>query len=1153
MTIGWTIPAATLARQREASDPANSAWVRANAGSGKTHVLAHRVIRLLMNGVDPSRILCLTFTKAAAANMSMRVFSILSKWTAMDDQALSNTLREMGVSGAVGMDHARQLFASAVETPGGLKIQTIHAFCERILHLFPFEANVPAKFEALDDERQSLLMAEARSAMLQAAGAAPASQLAHALERVAAEASGMEFEALLEEATRKRSLLRETIIHHGDRFHCHLAAEIGVSPGETTETIESEILQRGIPASRWEEILSTLNASTSMDRNLAQRFLKAKAETDPAGKIEAYLDVFLTKDDYKIRGGQTPKLVTNAIRADVRDDLEREAKRLERLVEKRRSTQTLERSAALLIVCDEVLNIYSRLKHARGYLDFEDLIERANALLSRSEAAWVLYKLDAGIDHILVDEAQDTSPQQWKILNALADEFFAGAGARAAHRTFFAVGDEKQSIFSFQGAQPKEFGSNAKTFGERIRNAQREFADVELKTSFRSSPVILSAVDEVFSAPENFAGLSASDAVRPVHEVIKTSLPGLVEIWDPIGPQPYAEPEGWLMPVDEVSEHAPENVLARRIAQKIAMLLHPDSLEAVHDDRGRQRPVRAGDIMVLVRRRNALFESVIRALKVAGVAVAGADRLKLIDHIAVMDLVAAGRAALLPQDDFTLACVLKSPLFGFDDDDLLALAPNRPSTLLGQLRDARNPVYAAAYERIISWGEYARLLGPFRFYAEILNAQGGRQRMLARLGAEAGDAIDEFLRLALHLEKSEPASLTGFLRRMEHADIEIKRDLETAGDSVRVMTIHASKGLESKIVFLPDTCATSATGRFDPKIVEIGRDKLPVWKRGRRDDPIAVQQAIATFRQDQGAEYRRLLYVAMTRAEERLYIAGHHGANGPAEGSWHRMIEATIRRQAKPFLAPWGEGHVWRLGEPALLAAPQAAAAAAQRGELPDWLRRPARREPLPPAPIRPSSALAAADQYESTGDDPTGDDPPADERSLALLAGMLCHALLQYLPDIAPTRRAEAAERYLTRQGRALPEARRRDIARQVLAVLSDPRLACLFGPDSQAEVAVAGRISRPGGGEIEISGRIDRLGRAGDTILIADFKTADAPASETTPRTYLAQMALYRAALAPLFPGQRIRPLIVWTGGPTIVELDHGALDRALAESLT
>ncbi len=1139
----WPIPAKTAADQLKASSPASSAWVHANAGSGKTHVLAQRVVRLLLAGAEPSKILCLTFTKAAAANMSMRVFSILSKWTEYDDIRLREEIRAFGGSGDIKLEDARRLFARAVETPGGLKIQTIHAFCERILHLFPFEANVPSRFEAVDDERQALLMDEAREYALMTAINSPESPLGQAVRLVALEASGKTFGGLLKSALNIRATVRAAADLQSERFERELAVRMGLGPNDSLESITREILTGGISTRRWSDIVEALELSGGNDAKVAARYRLSHSAADEESRLSSYLDIFLTGKGEARQG----RLVKKSIDESIAADIEEEKVRTLALLEKIKSARIVRRSAALQKICDEILSGYARLKQAQNLLDFDDLIERMLNLFTRSDAGWVLYKLDAGIDHILVDEAQDTSPQQWRILKKLADEFFSGESARTKARTFFAVGDEKQSIFSFQGAAPREFAGNARLFGKQVVDAKMSFENVKLQHSFRSSQIILDAVDKVFSLAENYKGLSIDDEKRTVHVAWKVGLQGLVEIWDFVSPLEKPVPENWRMPVDALSENAPASILARQIALRIRTMLDPDSREAVHDSNGIPRSVRAGDILILVRRRNAFFDAVIRELKVAGVPVAGADRLKLMEHIAVMDLVAAGRAALLPEDELTLACVLKSPFFGFDDDDLLRLAPNRTGNLFVELGQSKVSKDREAFARITAWGVAARDFGPFNFYAQLLGAEGGRRAILARLGSEAGDAIDEFLRLALQWEHDEAASLTAFLHRMQGASLEIKRDMEAAGESVRVMTVHAAKGLEAKIVFMPDT-ASKPAGQNDPRLIKFPAGQeidLPVWRSRAVENPEAVKLVMDQLKADQEDEYRRLLYVAMTRAEERLYICGYLGARDAPEGCWYKMVAASLGPDLESVPGHPDGGNVWRMGGVDLLAQPVSNSKLASASEDCPWLFTAVTAEFAPQPPLRPSHVLAAADQM-----DPSGGDSVTLARNLALLEGNLLHALLQYLPAVATDKHESAAAHFLEKRAEGLPDERRRDLVRQALRVITDPLLEPVFGPQGRAEVTIAGRIPRRSGGHVEIAGRIDRLSETGADVLIVDFKSGRPGRDGKIPPHYMTQMALYRAALAPLFPEKQIRALIVWTSGPDVVELSEASLEAAVLE---
>lgn len=1129
----------TLEKQHRASDPASSVWVSANAGSGKTHVLTQRVVRLLLDGVPPSKILCLTFTKAAAANMAERVFGQLAQWTRLSDKELHGSILETGAPepGRAGLVAARKLFARTVETPGGLKIQTIHAFCEKLLHYFPFEANVPSRFEVADERREAELLSRARRDLL-AEAAAEAGTLGAALARVTEDCGAEAFENLIREALTHRARVRAAGL---DDPGPALRATLGFAEGRTEEVVTREMIEGGPSPERLAEIVSFLESGTKTDTERAARLRGLSASgAAPDEALAVCLSAFFTDGG---EGTPAVRLLTNGLakaRPDIVEELLREQARLDTLREERKVAAAFERTQALVTLVGAVLALYEAMKARRGVLDFDDLIERTSVLLERSDAAWVLYKLDAGIDHVLVDEAQDTSEAQWRILDRLTEDFATRTARRRGPRTFFAVGDEKQSIFSFQGAAPHMFAEMRRHFEKRFTVGAAPFAKVELTQSFRSVPGVLATVDSIFAPPAHQKGLVADD-IWMRHEALKEGIPGLVEIWPPVGADKSEPRSDWRLPLDFLDETDPPSLVARRVATKITQLLAETSPDLVHEAETRSaRRIRAGDIMVLVRTRGPFFEAVIRALKAAGVPVAGADRLVLARHIAVMDLVAAGRAALLPDDDLTLAALLKSPLIGLDDEDLLAIAPDRPGSLREALAASETPRHRRASEQLERWRERAAL-GPFAFYARLLGEDGGRRALEGRLGPEACDAIDEFLALALAQDGEVAPSLQAFLAEVETMDGSIKRDMETGADCVRVMTVHAAKGLEAKVVFLPDTCSVPSA-RFDPRIFTLGADGPIVWSPGKKADTSAIAAARQKARQAAEEEYRRLLYVALTRAEERVYIAGFYGAKEPGNVSWSAMIADTLAGMAGMEKVPafWNPqetisrfvsdaGSLPASVEPAREAVPPGAGR-----EIPPWLFEPAAPEPARPVPLRPSRVL-----------DPNVARSAA--RAAALQAGLLAHRLLQILPGLAPETRREAAYGFLAGQGEVFSEAERRNLIEAVLRVIALPELADLFGSGSRAEVAVAGRALLTSGVRIPVNGRVDRIAVTETSVLVADFKAGVQP--ETVPAAHLVQMALYRAALAPLWPDKCLRVLLIWTAGPSVTWLDDLALDQALA----
>ena len=1136
MSRPLAVPESLRLRQTQASNPRTSAWVSANAGSGKTHVLTQRVLRLLLDGTPPAQILCLAYTKAAAANMADRIFSRLARWASLADKALEQAIVDCGADAPdrAKLIFARQLFARTIETPGGLKIQTLHAVAERLLRLFPFEANVPAHFKVLDERESQRLLVEARDAAFVELGAS--SETAGALDLVARETGAATFDELLSEALGRA----EVFASHNDApaYAAALRTPLGLGPEATVASIEGEMLSGDLGRMRRERWAQALELGTKQDHRIAAHLLAANEDSARQARVQALLKaLFKDEGEGDPHGGEKGQLTTRGLRERspaLEEDLRREQGRLLPLRERRRAALTLDRSAALFVVARAILTGFSRMKAERGVLDFNDQIERALALVTQSSPAWVLHKLDYGLDHLLLDEAQDASQPQWGILAALSAEFFAGAGARPRNRTVFAVGDEKQSIFAFQGAAPQMFAEMKGEFAKRHRDGGRPFAEVPLTMSFRSSQTILGAVDMTFQAELAWRGVATAGEPPPSHQAIRRHLRGVVELWRPIPPCPGAGPEDWSMPLDPPAQDDPPVILARRIAEVIKGWLTPASRERVTDpESGETRRIRESDVMILVRTRNAFFEAMIRALKAADVKAAGADRLKLKEHIAVIDLIAIGRAALLPDDDLTLASALKSPLMGFDDDALMKIAARRSGSLAEALMRAKGDGAQEAARRLVEWRARAKALTPFAFYATLLGQDGGRRALIARLGPEAADPIDEFLTLALAHEQREAPSLNNFLAQVESADVEIKRDMEVETEGVRVLTVHASKGLEAPIVFLPDSCG-GPDSRHEPKLLSLppsrpGDPPVLAWARKSAEDADAVADARARARETQAGEHRRLLYVAMTRAAQRLIVAGYETSRRRPSDCWWDLIQAGLAEKLVEAPAPFPEGGtIQRFGEGLRADGEGEAAPAHVPGSVPGWLLAAAALEASAP-PLNPSRATGGG-----------GGDP---ERALE---GRLAHSLLEMLPNIPHERRPGAAAAYLEAWGGALPESVRAALASRIVKAIGTEELSFLFGSASRGEVPLAGLLRRPGRPDLPYSGRLDRLAATGEGVFIVDFKLGEKP--DRPASSHIAQLALYRAALQAVYRDATIRAGLVYLDGPTLAPLSGDQLDAAL-----
>ena len=1156
-SLRTNVPDAVHDAQAKASHPATSAFVAANAGSGKTYVLVNRVIRLLLHGTPPEKILCITFTKAAAANMAEKVFERLGRWVTLPNDQLDREILAAGEGkpSAQTRSRARELFASALETPGGLKVQTIHALCTRLLQQFPFEAKVPAHFSVLDDRDQHEMMERANLAVLMDAARAPESAEGRALDFAMATAADVTFKDVVREAC----LSRQHFMAWADRADsidaamAQVALAIGVSIHDRREDVEYEIVNGPhFPRSEWIAVADVLVTGGKTDASQAECLREAAGKTG-RDQIDTYLAFFVTGAGTARKSLLTKPLVKE--HPDLATRLDLEQARVLQVSEKLRAVIQRDRTRALLTIANAVSVNYRREKRERGSLDYDDLIDKTLALLSDGASGWVHFKLDRGVDHVLIDEAQDTSPKQWDIVERLIEEFTTGAGARdGIKRTIFAVGDEKQSIFSFQGAAPREFDLRRRKLESRFKKAKLEFENVSLKHSFRSGLAILNAVDHVFRDEMIFKSIHAAGNGHPVHDALIDAPPASIDLWQLEEPSEQENEGGWAAPLDALPESSPEAVLARRVQVEISILVGNGVMTGVGD---KHRPLSYGDILILVRRRGTAFNAVIQALKHASIPVAGADRLKLTEHIAVIDLMNLADALLLPADDLALAISLKSPLFGLDDDDLLKFAPMREGSLRDalEMHSANNSKLKAALDLLAICERRFASETPFAFYAWLLGGHGGRARILKRLGPEANDALDEFLELALSYEHKAPASLQGFMAWLRAAETEVKRDMEIRRDEVRVMTVHGAKGLEAPVVFLVDT-TTSPTDTQRQNLIRLPQGNagphaanVVVWAGKKADDVENVAAARALMKEQTEDEYRRLLYVAMTRAADRLIVGGVLPGNRKSvrELSWYDMIAKGLEKSdlVKQELATsHGAGTRYtRAGDVEPAASAISKRPVAKSEPSPDWMRTLAPREEPVDILLRPSDSADNGAHFAVTTESLAA-------RAKALQRGTLVHRLLQSLPDIAASHREAAAQKFLAHNAEDWTDGERDALVKQVSSIIENESFAPLFATGSRAEVSIIGRVSRTRKPPALVSGQIDRLVVTPDEILIVDYKTNHIPPASVAdaPTPYVRQLALYRDVLARLYPSKPVRCVLLWTETASIMEIPASALDAGL-----
>ena len=1142
--------------QRAASDPAVSAFVAASAGSGKTKLLTDRLLRLMLSGAEPGRIQCLTFTKAAAAEMAVRLQRRLGGWVTLTDSGLDDELRELAIAPTQDLrQRARALFAQVLDLPGGMRIGTIHAFCQSLLRRFPLEATLSPHFQIIDERDSADALTEARETML---SGAHTDELHQALRLLAGLASADQFGRHVDALQTDRDRLAAALSLPDLRAAQRRALAIS---GET----EADVIAAGV---NWQEerdlreaarIVHQLGAKTSAER--AGRILEWLG-LDTATRAEAenwaqWCGEFLTGQN-KPRAGSTfaSKAVT-----DRHPDLEQiflaECNRILAILDSCRALAMADLSAALLTLAAPVLHAYAAHKQDSGLVDYDDLISRTSALMRDPGAAWVLYKLDGGLDHLLLDEVQDTAPSQWQIAHALTAEFFAGTGAREdTHRTVFAVGDRKQSIYSFQGADADEFDRSRDRLERRVRAAGQEFRRTPLDVSFRSTRPVLDLVDAVFADPDAARGVVSPGDPPLKHHADRTDDPGMVELW-PLAPLPDPpDPQPW-----EVAEANHNHLSApQHLADTLADWIRDQTAGGVMLE-SKQRPLHAGDVLVLVRRRNDFARALVRALKARGVPVAGLDRLVLTEQSAVQDLMALADALLLPQDDLTFACLLTSPLGGFTDDDLMALAIDRGDRPLFEALRSRAQDYPH-WQR--AWDFFATLLArvdfvsPYALFAEALGPLGGRARLFARLGPEAAEPVDELLSAALAYARLHPPSLQGFLHWLRRSGAEVKREAEAAGNQVRVMTVHGAKGLQAPLVVIPDTTAIppddgAIIWAEDPQT----RTPVPLFSPRKEFRCLAAERIRDGLSGRRMEEHNRLLYVALTRAEDRLVICGWQTRKTLPNQCWYNLVArgfARLEAEQEAFGA-W-DGALLRVrktagamtaeamgraarGSQATPPPPASVSRPAWLGAAPGWRSDPPLAEPAHPQPLAPSRPEGV-----ELGSVPAAASPLAEREATGdrFRRGQVLHALLQHLPDLPSAERETAARRWLDRPGHGLPDGTAATLAGEALAILRHPELAAAFGPGSRAEVPLTGLV-----GDSVVGGLVDRLAVLPDRVLVVDYKTnRHAPErAEDTPVMYLRQLAAYRAVLRGVFPDRPVRCALIWTRAARVAMLPDELLD--------
>ena len=1103
-------------RQNKAADPDRSTWLSANAGSGKTRVLTDRVARLLLRGVEPQNILCLTYTKAAASEMQNRLFSTLGSWAMVSDDTLKTLLSKLGEVHDGDLAKARRLFAGAIEAPGGLKIQTIHSFCSSVLRQFPLEAGITPQFRELDETGQRALIESVLDDL------ADAPEIAN----VARFYSEQDLVSLGMDVAGKRDAFSQALSKR------QVMDTFGVSPAQTMQHVlgiafkegDLDFLKSLVPALTYSSVAKVREcartiaaAPKSPNRQtligLEDALLFGKTAKVPFGPK---IDLFPNKP---IK--ENPEFAANMPRLNAIMQQVSYARQERIKIEAARKTADVHAFASIF------LPAYAQAKSAAGVLDFDELIQKTKILLGDESLAWVLYRLDSNIDHILIDEAQDTSPIQWDVITSISDEITAGQGSRQDRsRTLFVVGDKKQSIYSFQGADADGFDRMSVRFEEKLR-AGVGLQQSQLVHSFRSSPAVLRAVDHVF-ADSDLKGVGREIE----HIAFHHDKPGRVDLWDLVPREDDKEEPDWYDPGDRLETKEPAVILAGNLAREIRRMIES---ETITGENGENRRIEPRDILILVQRRSEIFHQIISACKAFDLPMAGADRLKLGGVLAVKDLLALLNFLALPDDSLSLAAVLKSPLFGWSEKELYGLAQGRKQSVLwAELRN-RSDEFPATMAILNDLRNVVDHMRPYELLERILSRHAGRSKLVGRLGGEAEDGIDELLNRALTYETESVPSLTGFLVETQDAQIEVKRQADTTGNLIRVMTVHGAKGLESPIVILPDTTPGNRQTKGETLI---GPGGMPIWPVSKEESTDLIERTKEKKSEADNQERNRLLYVAMTRAESWLIVCGKEPAANASKinKNWHEIVRDGLERAGAEHVQT-DAGTVFRLADGIW---PDAEPARSLEKGTPSSQN----EDPLFALPVKtPTSAPRAIAPSELGGDKVMGGG--ALDEAAAKRKGQNVHLLLEHVPGCSDP--VAMASKLLVKTAEA-----------DEIPILLEEALNCinahptLFAETTLAEVDIAGFAPSLAS---EIAGTIDRLVIAPDRVLIVDFKTnAIVPSrAQDTPEGLLRQMGAYLEAAEQIWKDRAIDVAILWTARADLMVLPHGIVRGALQRATT
>lgn len=1133
--------------QRLAADPNASVWVSASAGSGKTKVLIDRLLRLLLpntqgeKGSPVNKILCLTFTKAGAGEMSIRLRDTLADWASCDN--LEEKLQDLLGSPPTKpqLTCARLLLGDVLDSPFGLQIMTIHAFCQSVLGRFTLEAGLSAGFKAIEEVESKRILTKSIDDVLKKVTREQGSINHDAFVNITNSVGQAGFSELFASLASQRSRIQKIA---NKNWGAHgLKSEIRQYLNAPLDKTHDDVLNSACDDEAFDVENMRIASGILLDNG-------KKVAKSSGAKISKWLSEDRTQrmnsfwEYYYSIASKTSAIKHNLITKKIEEDypechqtIMQEVERLSKVVQTLQAIKCADLSFSLLLLSEEILTQYSKTKNELCVLDYDDMILKTLALLDGSSmgvdasagASWVHYKLDNGIDHILLDEAQDTNPDQWEVIAALANEFFVGLSASQKKRTVFAVGDTKQSIYGFQRAAPEEFDKKRQYFKDKSLNCGNIWRDVGLHVSFRTTPAVLRVVDKVFENPDLLG------EVPTAHYAYRDKDKGVVEAWPLIeGDKNNDDEEGensiWSPPTKIIHHKSAVQKMADYIADNIERWIKKGEILP-----STGMPVSAGDIMILVRKRAKIADILVRTLKRKGIAVSGRDTLYLYSHLAAQDLISLAKFSLLQDDDLSLACVLKSPLIGWDDDDLFNIAHNRDASLWLSLQSNEEHRNIAKYLK--SAIDMASKLSAFEFFSKILESPcpcdevSGRRAIWARLGVDAIEPMDELLSIALDFDSGDDVpTLQNFIAVVEaNPDAKIKRDMTEASDEVRIMTVHGSKGLQSPIVIIPEDVSSSGGGKSDEgdKLLW-SQNGIPIWSPDIKSECEKYTALMEAKKQKDAHEEWRGCYVAMTRAKDKLYVGGYNNSNKSSKkDSWHSTIRCALEDIEGSTANK--DGVITFCDNLDLPSYERHEESEAVENKLPCWIYKNAPKDPNVTEEILSPSRMHEED------DDKLAPLMLAAGRSQkkAMQYGDLMHGLLQLLPSLARDERKNSGLLFaMSRTSREEAQS----ALENAIDIIEDEKFAHIFGENSMAEVAISGRLKN---GNL-VSGRIDRIVISDDEIMIVDFKTGSIPRDvNNIPPLYKSQMAAYRDLVSQMYEKHNIRCAFLFTNGGILIEI--------------